>query len=88
MFSSFFQLGGVLVSAIPTKEDGTFDLEILESKIRLPSEDSHEPITRLICLENTHNRCGGKVLPVSYIEKVIKHNAQQYWYIKIRDPVP
>lgn len=64
------QIGGVFVSAVPTKEDGTFDLEILESKIRPKNAGMHETTTRLICLENTHNRCGGKVLPVSYIQKV------------------
>jgi len=26
---------------------------------RHPPDDAHFPVTRLICLENTHNRCGG-----------------------------
>jgi len=64
------QLGGVFVSAVPTLEDGTFDLDILESKIRPSEPEIHETTTALICLENTHNRCGGKVLKIGYIQKV------------------
>jgi len=32
----------------------------IEKSIRV-GDDSHCPITRLICLENTQNACGGKV---------------------------
>jgi threonine aldolase len=37
---------------------------------RTPSDDVHDPITRLISLENTHNRCGGVVLSAEYIRQV------------------
>merc|ERR1719204_921841 len=30
----------------------------------------HSPRTRLICLENTHNACGGKVLPRTFLSDV------------------
>lgn len=63
-------LAGVHVSSIPTLEDGTFDLEILKEKIRPRNPCQHEPSTGLICLENSHNRCGGRVLPLSYIREV------------------
>ncbi|XP_055937086.1 uncharacterized protein LOC129966611 isoform X2 [Argiope bruennichi] len=63
-------LAGVHVSSIPTLEDGTFDLEVLKEKIRPRNPNMHEPSTGLICLENSHNRCGGKVLPLSYIREV------------------
>ena len=36
-----------------------------ESAVRL--ENIHFPRTRLICLENTHNRCGGAVLTPQYM---------------------
>jgi threonine aldolase len=40
----------------------------IESAIR--SDDSHFPTTRLICLENTHNRCGGVALSAGYTAAV------------------
>lgn len=46
------------------------DLEKMKERIRL-SDDPHFPITRLICVENTHNYCGGKVIPVPYMKKVL-----------------
>ena len=41
------------------KPDGSLLLSDIEAAIR--SDDQHEPITRLVCLENTHNHCGGTV---------------------------
>ena len=37
---------------------------MVEAAIR--PDDPHDPITRLVCLENTHNRCGGTVQPPEY----------------------
>lgn len=53
------------------------DLEKMKERIRL-SDDPHFPYTRLICVENTHNYCGGKVIPVPYMKKVL---AQFFFYI-------
>jgi threonine aldolase len=53
-------LGGVFPHTIPNQPDGTLKLDDFESAIR--GEDVHFPISRLILLENTHNRCGGVVL--------------------------
>lgn len=61
-------LGGVVINTIPNQPDGTLTLEDLESAVRYP--DIHEPISRLIILENTQNTCGGVVLPVEYCEQV------------------
>lgn len=30
--------------------------------------DEHESLTKCICIENTHNRCGGTVLPLDYMQ--------------------
>ncbi|XP_035205743.1 probable low-specificity L-threonine aldolase 2 [Stegodyphus dumicola] len=70
------QLGGVHVSTLTTREDGTFDLEQVVNKIRSPDPSCHEPQTALICLENSHNRCGGRVLPLLFIQKIcaLAHN--------------
>ncbi|GAB4501354.1 MAG: low-specificity L-threonine aldolase [Anaerolineales bacterium] len=51
-------LGGIHSSQIPEEPDGSLDLAEIEANIR-PPEDDHEPVTRLVEIENTHNRCGG-----------------------------
>jgi threonine aldolase len=54
---------------LPNKPDGTFDLEKMEERVRDTSDD-HEPVTSLICVENTQNWCGGKVLPLEWLDDV------------------
>lgn len=61
-------LGGVFPHTIPNQPDGTLKLDDIESAIR--GEDVHFPISRLILLENTHNRCGGVVLTPDYTRQV------------------
>ncbi|UCF16006.1 MAG: low-specificity L-threonine aldolase, partial [Phycisphaerales bacterium] len=61
-------LGGVHPRTVANRGDGTLRLEDIEGAIR--ADNVHFPQTRLICLENTHNRCGGAVLGPEYIEKV------------------
>lgn len=61
-------LGGVHSFAVPTLKDGTLASNDVEAAIR--SDNPHFPITRLICLENTHNRCGGVPLSVSYTQQI------------------
>jgi threonine aldolase len=61
-------LGGVHTYIVPNQRDGKISLEELESAVR--SDDAHFPRTRLICLENSHNQCGGSVLEKSYIDEV------------------
>jgi len=61
-------LGGVHPRTIPNQEDGTLLLEDITSAIR--PDDPHFPISRLVCIENTHNRCGGAVLSVDYTQAV------------------
>src|SRR6266487_3401991 len=62
-------LGGVAFHLAPTDMTGELPLPALGDAVRDP-EDSHEAITRLICLENTHNRCGGVVLSTEYMQAV------------------
>ncbi|MBI3764553.1 MAG: low-specificity L-threonine aldolase [Chloroflexi bacterium] len=62
-------LGGIHPRPIPNQPDGTLRLEDIEAAIR-NSADEHQPITRLVCLENTHNRCGGAALTVEYTHAV------------------
>jgi threonine aldolase len=59
-------LGGVQPHTVRNQPDGTLDLNEVAAAIR--PNDPHYPVTRLICLENTQNFCGGRVLPVSYMD--------------------
>lgn len=61
-------LGGIPQFQIPNKPDGTLPLDRVEVAIR--GSDQHEARTRLIALEDTHNRCGGAVLPIDYLRQV------------------
>ena len=61
-------LGGVHPHTLRNQPDGTLDLNEIAGAIR--ANDPHNPITRLICLENTHNFCGGRALPVAYMDTV------------------
>ena len=49
--------------------NGTFDLEQMKKYIR-SRNDAHYPWTKLVCIENTHNFCGGKVVPLKFLAKV------------------
>ncbi len=57
-------LGGVHSRQIPNQPDGTLAFQDILGAIR--SDDIHNPISRLLALENTHNRCGGVALSVEY----------------------
>ena len=59
------QFGGAHPRALPTAADGTLDLGAVGRAVR--ADDAHFPVTKLLCLENTHNMCGGVVLPTSYV---------------------
>ncbi len=61
-------LGGVHPRTLPTEDDGTIPLDAIEGAIR--GDDPHFPRTRLICLENTHNRCGGAPISLQYTREV------------------
>jgi threonine aldolase len=69
------QFGGISPRTVPNLHDGTMDLNMVCSAIR--DDDIHEPITKLICIENTHNACGGKVLSDSFM-KDLKDLSDKY----------
>jgi threonine aldolase len=65
-------LGGLAFNVVPTREgDGTLALPDLAARLR-PSApgDGHAALTAVLCLESTHNRCGGAVLPLAYMDAV------------------
>ncbi len=61
-------LGGIQACPVPNQKDGTLSLDDIRLSIR--SEDVHHAITRLVCLENTQNICGGVPLTVEYTRQV------------------
>ncbi|XP_067914461.1 threonine aldolase 1 isoform X2 [Heterodontus francisci] len=64
------QVAGVHSSIVKNLPDGTFDLNEVESKIRHDFPDLHHPRTCVICLEDTQNVQGGRVLPLSFLQEV------------------
>ena len=68
--------GGVHSRQIKNYNDGTMSFEDIKNSIR--KKDVHFPPSRLVCLENTHNRCFGMPLDINYINKVseiVKNNS-------------
>lgn len=61
-------LGGIYPHPISNQRDGTLRLDDVRASIQ--PDDSHRTITRLICLENTQNICGGVPLTAEYTAQV------------------
>jgi len=63
-------LGGVHSYQLRNQPDGSLLPADVEGAIR--PDDPHDPITKLLCLENTHNRCGGTVQTPDYTREISK----------------
>lgn len=61
-------LGGIHPRTVPNRPDGTLEIAAIEAAVR--TENVHYPITRVIALENTHNRCLGTPLSLAYLDEV------------------
>jgi threonine aldolase len=61
-------LGSIHPRSLHNEPDGTIDLQAIEAAIR--PDNVHFPTTRLISLENTHNRCYGSPLSLAYLAAV------------------
>lgn len=61
-------LGGIYPHPIPTQPDGTLLLADIEAAVR--ADNTHYPVSRVVCLENTHNRCSGAYLTPDYTSSV------------------
>jgi threonine aldolase len=62
-------LGGIHPRVLKNQPDGTLDLDEIVAAIRDPN-NPHFPRTKLITVENTHNRCGGAPLSVEHMRSV------------------
>ncbi len=63
-------LGGIHPRPLRNQRDGTLLLDDIRASIQ--TEDVHHAITRLICIENTQNMCGGVPLTAEYTAQVGK----------------
>jgi threonine aldolase len=61
-------VGGIHPRTVPNLPDGTIDPQAVEAAVR--TDDIHFPRTRLIVLENTHNRCSGSPLSAAYMDEM------------------
>jgi threonine aldolase len=61
-------LGGVILRTLPNDSRGRLNPDDIKRAIR--AKGIHYPETTLLCLENTHNRCGGAVLSADYTNEI------------------
>ncbi|MCI0889680.1 MAG: low-specificity L-threonine aldolase [Chloroflexi bacterium] len=61
-------LASVQLRTVPNDDHGMLDIVAVEEAIR--PKNVHFPRTAVICLENTHNRCGGGVLTMEEMASV------------------
>jgi threonine aldolase len=61
-------IGGIHSRTLPNEPDGTLDLKAVEEAVR--PDNVHYPVTRLIVVENTHNRCNGSPVAPSYMHRL------------------
>jgi threonine aldolase len=63
-------LGGIQLRPIANDAVGCMDIDQIANTFRV--ENIHMPRTAAVCLENTHNRCGGAVLTPEYTAEVAR----------------
>ena len=75
---AFYESGaGAALAGVQFAEAGAgglFDAEELSAVVK-PQADYH-PRTSLVCLENTHNRAGGRIFPQATLERVVERARQ------------
>ena len=72
--AAFAQLSGVVAQTVPGN-NGIMHVDQLRHLVR--PENDHMVRTRLVCLENTHNRAGGRVQPDGIAESICQWAHQQ-----------
>lgn len=63
-------VGGVVLHTLPNDRSGRLNPDEIREAVR--TRNIHYPETALLCLENTHNRCGGAVLTAGYTDEVCR----------------
>lgn len=67
-------LSGVQAKLIPGQKGVMYPEQIVGA---IREDDIHQPRTALICVENTHNRAGGTVIPLAILQKTYE-TAKRY----------
>ncbi len=62
-------IGGSPMVVVSTDDDGMLPLQEVQINIS-DGSDEHSAPSALLCVENTHNRCGGTVLSVEQLEQL------------------
>lgn len=60
-------LGGVVMHVIPSEPNGELPLAALDEALRNRPDDQHSARPRVVTIEQTHNRAGGRVLSMAYM---------------------
>jgi threonine aldolase len=61
-------LSGVQLHPVSNEDGIITPIDVMEA---LRPRDSHFPQSRLVCLENTHNRRGGRIFPLERMKEVV-----------------
>jgi threonine aldolase len=62
--------GGIGYVPVPNQADGTMHLDDVAAAFPEDPSDPQFAVPALLCLENTHNRCGGVILDPQYVRGV------------------
>merc|ERR1712000_767295 len=64
-------IGNIHARQLPTSIDGTIPLDLIEATIKESQTlDVHFPSTKMVALENTHNKRGGCCISPEYCQQV------------------
>lgn len=74
-------LGGVVIQTLPNQPDGTINLDDIRNAIK--TNDIHHPVSRMLILENTQNRCGGVVISRDYTQNAAELVHSQHLFLHL-----
>ncbi|MDQ4021082.1 MAG: aminotransferase class I/II-fold pyridoxal phosphate-dependent enzyme [Actinomycetota bacterium] len=63
-------LGGVVLRPVRNLPDGTLEPQRLMEELTLDRSDAQFAIPAMLCVETTHNMCGGVPLAVEYLKQI------------------
>ena len=70
-------VGGLAFHPLQTTKDGRLELDEVKGALRCDEYGDQRPQPGVLCLESPHNRRGGVVLPLEYMEEVHRFTTAQ-----------